>query len=99
MLRRNLLYSRGMRGRALGSVQRGLGAFGALVVLALAALAGYYLYTGLSGDDEDATCGTQFESCMQSCRRSQTDNADMQACQSKCGNDAALCRMAAKRNK
>ena len=99
MLRRNLLYSKDMRGQAIRSMQRGLGAFGALVVLALAALAGYYLYTGLGGGDENPTCSAQFESCMQACRRSQTDNSDIQACQKKCESDQALCEMAAKRNK
>ena len=99
MLRRNLPYSRGMRNQAVRSVQRGLGAFGALVVLALAALAGYYLYTGLGGDDENPTCSTRFESCMQSCRRSRSDNSDMQACQKKCESDQAFCEVAAKRNK
>ena len=99
MLRRNLLYSGTMQRRSIRSKQLGLGAFGMLVVLALAAVAGYYLYTSLSGGGDNASCRTQFESCMQACRRSQTDNSDMQACQKKCEDDQAFCEVAAKRNR
>jgi hypothetical protein len=62
-------------------------------------LAGYYLYTGLSGGGEPPTCSAQFASCMQVCRRSATDNTDMQTCQKKCEDDQAFCEVAAKRNK
>ena len=99
MLRRNLLYSRVMHDRSIESRQRGLGAFGTLIVLALAAAAGYYLYLSLNGEDETPTCSTQYESCMQACRRSQTDNSDMQACQEKCASDRRLCQDMAQYNK
>jgi len=79
--------------------QRGLGAFGTLVVLALAAVAGYYLYTGFSGGDARPTCRSQFESCMRVCNRTQTDNSGMQACRDKCESDQSFCNIAAKRNK
>lgn len=99
MLRRNLPYSSAMHGRAIESRQRGLGAFGTLIVLALAVAAGYYLYTSLSGEDESPTCSTQFESCMQACRRGQTDNADIQACQQKCESNRSTCEAFARLNK
>jgi hypothetical protein len=99
MLRRNLLYSRVVHDRSIESRQRGLGALGTLIVLALAAAVGYYLYLSLGGEEETPTCSTQYESCMQACRRSQTDNSDMQACQKKCEDDQAFCEVAAKRNR
>ena len=98
MLQRNLLYSTRVTAPSTGFAQRGLGAFGTLLVLALAAVAGYYLYTGFSGGNATPSCRSQFESCMAACRRSQTDNSDMQACQSKCESDQSFCSMAAKRN-
>jgi len=45
-----------MRTPARVSVQRGLGAFGALVVIVLAAVAAYYVYLGVTGQDEKPTC-------------------------------------------
>ena len=88
-----------MHGRAIKSKQRGLGALGTLIVLALALAAGYYLYVGFNGGDEKPSCGRQFESCMQACNRTQTDNAGMQACRSKCESDQASCKAAAQQNK
>lgn len=88
-----------MQAQATRSMQRGLGAFATLIVLALAVAAGYYLYLSLTGEDETPTCSTRFESCMQACRRSQSDNADMQACQRKCASDRKLCADMAHYNK
>lgn len=82
-----------MRIPSLLPVQRGLGAFGALVVIALAAVAAYYVYLGVTGQDEKPTCASELRSCMKICNRSATDNDSMQACQRKCESDASLCRM------
>ena len=98
MLQRNLLYSTRVTPRSTWLRQRGLGAFGALVVLALVAVAGYYLYMQFSGGDATPSCASQFQSCMRACNRSQTDNSGMQACRSKCESDQSFCSMAAKRN-
>ena len=95
MLRRNLHYSNAMHRRAIESMQRGLGALGTLIVLALAAAAGYYLYINFNGGDEKPTCSEQFESCMQICNRTQTENTDMQGCRKKCEEDQSTCRWAA----
>ena len=88
-----------MGGRAIESKQRGLGALGTLIVLALAAVAAYYLYVGFNGGDEKPTCGEQFESCMQACNRSQTDNTTMQGCRQKCEEDQSTCKTFARLNK
>ncbi len=79
--------------------QRGLSALGALIVIAIAVVALYYIYRAVTGEDEPQTCSTEFEHCMQVCRRTTTDNDSAQACQRKCMSDADFCRMAEKRNK
>lgn len=88
-----------MRIPSLLPVQRGLGAFGALVVIALAAVAAYYVYLGVTGQDEKPTCASELRSCMKICNRSATENDSMQACQRKCESDASLCRMTTERHK
>jgi hypothetical protein len=79
--------------------QRGLSALGALIVVVLAVVALYYVYIGVTGQDERQTCSTEFEHCMQVCRRTSTDNDSAQACQRKCMSDADFCRTAEQRNK
>jgi len=79
--------------------QRGLGTFGTLLVIAIAAVAAYYVYKGVTGEGETPTCGTEFEYCMKQCRRASTDNESAQACQKKCEKDADLCRMDARRDR
>lgn len=79
--------------------QRGLSALGALIVIALAVVALYYVYLGVTGQDEVQTCSTELEHCMQVCRRTSTDNDSAQACQRKCMSDADFCRTAQERNK
>ena len=71
--------------------QRGLGWFGSLVVLALAAGAGYYLYQQMVVDEQAPSCAAQHNACLQDCRRSATDNASIQACQERCRREAAHC--------
>lgn len=85
--------------RSATSLQRGLSAFGALVVLALAAVAAYYVYMNATGEGAAPTCASEYESCMKGCSRNATENLAIQACQKKCEDDADFCRMAAKRNK
>jgi hypothetical protein len=86
-------------GRQVAPAQRGLGALGALIVLILAAVAAYYIYLSLTGQDEKPTCASELQSCMASCNRSATDNDSMQACERKCESDADLCRMTIERRK
>ena len=74
--------------------QRGLSAFGLLVVLALAMAAGYYAYKGISGGDDAPTCKGAFTACMQKCRRTTTEAPAAQACQEACQRDQAACERA-----
>src|SRR5438552_17942138 len=62
------------------SYQRGLSAFGALVVIAIAVVAGYYVYKGVTGGGEAPTCDGSFTACMQICRRTSTEAPAAQAC-------------------
>ena len=64
--------------------QSGLGTLGTLIVIALAAVAGYYIYLGVTGEDAPA-------SCMQRCRKTTTDTSAAQACQADCRREAHLC--------
>lgn len=71
--------------------QRGMGFFGALIVLAIAAVAGYYIYKAVMGGDEAPSCKSAFAACMQNCRRTTTEAPAAQACQQACSGDADTC--------
>lgn len=71
--------------------QRGLGWFGSLVVLALTAGAGYYLFQLFVVGEEAPNCAALFQDCLTGCRRSATDNESMQSCLKTCENDAQTC--------
>jgi hypothetical protein len=73
------------------SSQRGLGSFGLLVVLAIAAAAGYYAYKGITGADAPPSCREAFNHCMKTCRRTATEAPAAQACQESCSRDQAAC--------
>jgi len=73
------------------SAQRGLSAFGMLIILAAAVAAGYYAYKGISGADEAPSCRSAFSTCMKSCRRTTTEAPAAQACQEACQRDQAAC--------
>ena len=76
--------------------QRGLGWFGSLIVLALAVGAGYYAYTEVFDEDEEAapTCAAAQNACLQKCRRTATEAAAAQSCQQACQRDADACAAA-----
>jgi hypothetical protein len=76
--------------------QRGLSAFGLLIVVAIAVAAGYYAYQGISGADEAPSCRSAFNSCMKICRRTTTEAPAAQACQEACQRDLDACGRAAK---
>jgi hypothetical protein len=65
--------------------------FGALIIVALAALVLYYAYKGVTGEDEQPTCRDIHTTCLQTCRRTRTDAADLQKCQEGCQRDFAEC--------
>lgn len=71
--------------------QQGLGWFGSLIVLALTAGAGYYLYQVFVVGDETPSCAAAQQDCLKGCRRSATDNAAIQACQERCRREAEDC--------
>ena len=71
--------------------QRGLSAFGMLVVLAVAVAAGYYTYKAISGGEDTPTCRGTFTACMQKCRRTTTEAPAAQVCQEACRRDQAAC--------
>src|SRR5437879_9875733 len=74
------------------SYQRGLSAFGALVVIAIAVVAGYYVYKGVTGGGEAPTCDGSFTACMQFCRRTSTEARAARAGQGACNADAEACK-------
>ncbi len=76
--------------------QRGLSAFGLLVVLVIAVAAGYYAYKTVSGEDEAPGCKGAFTACMQKCRRTTTEAPAAQACQEACRGDQAACERGGK---
>jgi hypothetical protein len=75
----------------MGHSQRGLSLFGVLVLLAIAAVAGYYLYQFISEVDEGPGCKDAFTSCMRYCRRTTTETAAAQSCQQACQRDFDAC--------
>jgi hypothetical protein len=72
-------------------LQQGLGTLGSLVVIALAAVAAYYIYLGVSGEDAAPSCKSELDKCMQRCRKTSTDTSAAQACQAGCRREAHLC--------
>jgi hypothetical protein len=78
-------------------LQQGLGALGTLIVIAIAAVAAYYIYLGVTGEDSAPTCKKDLEYCMQRCRKTSTDTNAEQACQSACRREAHLCEGGFKR--
>ena len=74
-------------------LQRGLGAFGTLVILVMAGVAGYYIYKSAIEPETVSvpSCKSQFNSCMANCRKTTTEAPQAQACQQACQRDVAAC--------
>jgi Tfp pilus assembly protein FimT len=72
--------------------ERGIGFFGLLIVLAIAAAVAYFAYKGITGADAPQTCASAFASCMQKCRRTSTEAPAAQACQEACQRDMDACQ-------
>ena len=75
----------------MGYSQRGLSLFGALIVVAIAVVAGYYVYKGVMGGDEAPSCNSAFSACLKNCRRTTTEAPAAQSCQQACQDDANEC--------
>lgn len=71
--------------------QNGLGWFGSLIVLAIAAGGGYYAYKGIADRDEVPSCAATQNACLQKCRRTATEAAAAQNCQQACQREAGAC--------
>jgi hypothetical protein len=86
------LKAAAMRETFTGNSQHGLSSFGMLIILAIAAAAGYYAYKGITGPGDDApSCKETFRACMTTCRRTTTEAPAAQACQQSCQRDADAC--------
>ena len=80
-----------MRDTFTGNSQHGLSSFGMLIILAIAAAAGYYAYKGITGASDAPSCKETFRACMTTCRRTTTEASAAQACQQSCQRDADEC--------
>ena len=74
--------------------QEGLGWFGILIVLGIAAGGGYYAYKGIMQSDEPPSCAAAQSACMQKCRRTATEAAAAQSCQQACQRETEACASA-----
>jgi hypothetical protein len=79
-----------MRQLLTGS-QRGLGAFGVLIVLAIAGGIAWYVYQAVWSTPEAPSCQAQLEACIKKCRKASIDNEAAQACQAGCKKEEADC--------
>jgi len=78
---------------AFAKAQRGLGAFGTLVILVAAAVAGYYVYIEVfEGGDRTPSCKEASQACFKNCRRTSTDQASITACQNECQRKLDACK-------
>jgi len=77
----------------MNRLQRGLGTFGTLVILAIAGAAGYYIYKSVFEPESVSapSCKSQLNSCLANCRKTTTEAPQAQACQESCQRDAAAC--------
>lgn len=85
------LKAAALRDAFTGNSQHGLSSFGMLIILAIAAAAGYYAYKGITGAGDAPSCKESFRACMTTCRRTTTEAPAAQACQQSCQRDADAC--------
>jgi hypothetical protein len=72
--------------------QRGMGSFGVLAIVAIAAMVAYYAFLSVTGSSDEApTCRAELSACLTDCRRTTTEAADAQRCQQACQRDADAC--------
>jgi hypothetical protein len=75
----------------VGGSQRGLSLFGALIIVVIAVVAGYYAYQSVMGEDEAPSCNGALNACLKYCRRTTTEAPAAQSCQQACMRDADEC--------
>ena len=71
--------------------QSGLSLLGTLIIVALAGVALYYAYLGVTGEDSAPSCRSISTDCLKNCRRTRSEAADLQKCQEACQRDAEEC--------
>lgn len=77
--------------------QQGLGLFGVLVIVAIAAAAFYYAFMGVRGENDAMPgCRTVLSDCLAKCRRTTTEAAEAQRCQQGCMREADACEASTK---
>ncbi|MGH8700770.1 MAG: hypothetical protein ACREVR_06280 [Burkholderiales bacterium] len=70
-----------------------MGVFGTLIILVLAAVAGYFVYQEVfTGGSEGPSCTGVHQNCMKECRRTTTDQASASACQNECQRAFDACK-------
>jgi hypothetical protein len=70
-----------------------LGLFGTLIILALAAVAGYFVYVEVfEGGGRNPSCKEANQNCIKNCRRSSTDQASISTCQNECQRALDACK-------
>ena len=71
--------------------QRGLGAFGTLILLVIVAVAAYFVYQEVFPEGS-RSCKEAHQHCMQQCRRTATDQAAATGCQNECQRALDACK-------
>ena len=71
--------------------QSGLTILGALFLVAIIAIGGYFGYQWYLGGEDVPTCNNDHLACMRMCRRLSTESVEAQKCQSNCDSDLAAC--------
>ncbi len=80
-------------GKGWAKTQRGLSSFGTLIILVLAAVAGYFVYQEVfTGGSQGPSCKQAHQNCMKECRRTTTDHAAALACQNECQRALDACK-------
>jgi hypothetical protein len=64
---------------------------GNLVMVAILAAAGYFVYQAIMETDTGPGCKDALTACMKYCRRTTTDATAAQSCQDTCKRDADAC--------
>ena len=64
-----------------------------LIVVAIATIAGYFIYQGMFvGDDDGPSCKQVYESCSRKCRETETETTTYTACLKKCQGALEECK-------
>jgi hypothetical protein len=74
-------------------LQRGVGWFGFLIVVAIAVAVGYYAYKGIwLADEQQPSCEGALNACIRECRRTASEADEEHRCQVACQRDLEACK-------